>query len=96
MSRNYSNLLNTFVENSLKLPDSILDALENSEPLPHPQSAMPLVKTNRAIVYYFKTADTVKLSDEILDALDDDTYVPLLEEEPPFDEEDTGKSPSTK
>ena len=71
MIHSYSDLLNTFVENTLKLPDSTLHALEYELPLP----PTPLIEANKVIVNYFRMADTLKLSDEILDALNnDDTY----------------------
>ena len=87
MTKSRSDILDTSVEDTIKIPDDILNALQDDTYIP------PQTHTNLAIIRYIKITDTVKLPDDILNALDDDTGKPTFAEEPAHDEDTARVSP---
>jgi hypothetical protein len=87
MTRNRSNILNTNIEDTMKISDDILNALQDDTYIPPP------THTNQTIIRYLKIADTVKISDDILNALQDDDMPnkSVFIEEPVNDEADTAR-----
>jgi hypothetical protein len=86
MTKSRSETLHTTVEDTGKIPDNILNALDDDTYIP------PQTHTNKAIIRYLKITDTAKTPDDILNALDDDTPdKPVLIEEPVSDETDTAR-----
>ena len=85
MTKSRSDILDTNVEDTIKIPDDILNALQDDTYIP------PQTHTNQAIIRYLKIADTAKIPDDILNALDDDTDKPVFVEEPVNDEADTAR-----